>query len=85
MLKSLDAFKLPPKYTGVAFAFYMSAIVAFIMTAALTALNAGTGAHFIEDVLRGYVVAWPVAFVSVLLVRPLVLKLVQWTVASPVR
>lgn len=76
-------YKLPSKLTGAAFAFYMSAIVALIMTAALTALNVGVDRDFSTSVLRGYLVAWPVAFLSVLLVRPLVVRLVSWTVDSP--
>lgn len=77
--------KLPPRFAGVAFAFYMSAIVGFIMTVTLTALRGDTGGDFFATVLRGYAVAWPVAFVSVMAVRPLVLRLVGMTVARPDR
>ena len=38
---------------------------------------------FFGLVLCGYLVAWPVGFVCVMLVRPLVLRLVQMTVAHP--
>lgn len=77
--------KLPPRFAGMAFAFYMSAIVALIMTITLTALRGSIGADFVAVVLRGYAVAWPVAFVSVMAVRPVVLRLVGMTVAPPER
>ena len=85
MPASTRAPKLPPRFAGVAFAFYMSAIVGFIMTVTLTALRGGAGGDFVASVLRGYAVAWPVAFVSVMAVRPLVLRLVGMTVALPER
>lgn len=83
MPEPASRFKVPPRFSGVAFAFYMSAIVAFIMTVALTALNAGINRDLIVAVIRGYAIAWPIGFVSVLLTRPVVLKLVKWTVAPP--
>ena len=75
--------KLPPRFAGAAFAFYMSAIVALIMTIALTVVNVGLSQDLPAKVIQGYVIAWPIAFGSVLLVRPVVIKLVSWTVALP--
>lgn len=83
MPEPASRFKVPPRFTGVAFAFYMSAIVAFIMTVTLTALNVGIHQDMVATVLRGYAIAWPVGFASVLLTRPVVLKLMKWTVAPP--
>ena len=83
MPEPTSRFKVPPRFAGVAFAFYMSAIVGFIMTVTLTALSAGINKDLIAAVARGYAIAWPVGFVSVLLTRPAVLKLVKWTVAPP--
>ncbi|MES2482201.1 MAG: DUF2798 domain-containing protein [Pseudomonadota bacterium] len=74
--------KLPARFAPVAFAFFMSVLVAFVMSLAITAMNIGLADGFLLRVLRSYAAAWPVAFVSVLAARPLVLKLVALTVAG---
>lgn len=77
--------KLPSKYAPMAFAFYMAAIIAFMMCVFLTALNTGMDGTFISRVLKAYTVAMPFAFVMVLLFRPLVFKLTKLTVDSEER
>ena len=72
--------KVPARFTPVVFAFFMSVLVAFLMSAAMTAMNTGLQGGFLLRVLRNYAVAWPVAFASVLATRPLVLRLVALTV-----
>ena len=76
--------KLPNKFSALAFAFYMATIIAFMMCLVLTAKNTGVDGHFLARVLEAYVVAMPVAFICVVFVRPLVLRLVAMTVdAAP--
>ncbi len=75
--------KLPARFAPVAFAIYMSGLVAFMMSMVLTAVNSGLDSGFLGRALRGYLVAWPVGFVCVMLVRPLVMRLVHLTVALP--
>ncbi len=75
--------KLPARFAPIAFSFYMSAMVALIMSAVLTAVNTGGGDGFVWRVAGAYLVAWPVAFVCVMAVRPLVVRLVQLTVMPP--
>lgn len=75
--------RLPSRLAPVVFAFYMAGMVAFVMTLVLTALNTGIDAGYPMRVLRGYAVAMPVGFLSVMAVRPLVIRLVAWTVAPP--
>ena len=77
------AWKVPARFAPVAFAFFMSVLVAFLMCVALTVINTGVDGDFLLRVLRSYAVAWPVAFTSVLATRPLVLKLVSLTVNTP--
>lgn len=72
--------KLHPRLMPIAFSFYMAAIMAFLMCLIITAVNQGVGAGYFSYVLHAYSIAMPCAFVCVLLVRPLVLKLVKWTV-----
>jgi hypothetical protein len=74
--------KLPARFAPVAFAFFMSVLVAFVMSLAITAISTGLDGDFLLRVLRSYAAAWPVAFASVLAARPLVLKLVALTVAA---
>lgn len=72
--------KLPAKLTPVVFAFYMAAIMAFLMCSVIVGIGQGFGAGFPAKVLQAYVVAMPTAFVCVMLVRPMVMRLVRWTV-----
>lgn len=72
--------KLPARMAPVAFAFYMSAIMAFLMSFVITAVSQGIGPGYSHSVMTAYVLAMPVAFGCVLMVRPLVLKLIAWTV-----
>lgn len=74
--------KLPNRYGSLAFAFYMATIIAFLMCLVLTAINTGIDGRFLLRALNAYVVAMPVAFVCVVFVRPLVLRLVAMTVEA---
>jgi hypothetical protein len=76
----LSRWKLPARYTPQVFAFYMAAIMAFLMSGVIVAANAGIKEDFLARVLHAYQLAMPVAFCCVLLVRPLVMKLVAVTV-----
>lgn len=76
----LKAGKLHPRLTAVVFAFYMATIMAFLMTLLITALNSGITHHYLNQVWGAYRVAMPCAFVCILGVRPLVTRLVRWSV-----
>ena len=71
---------IPAKFTPFVFGFYMAAIMAFLMSAVLVAINTGTGGNYVARVFGSYVIAFPVAFCCVTIVRPLVQKLVNLTV-----
>jgi hypothetical protein len=60
----------------------MATIIAFLMCLVLTAINTGVNGRFLLRALNAYVVAMPVAFVCVVFVRPLVLRLVAMTVEA---
>lgn len=75
--------KLPHKLTNIAFAAYMAGIIAFVVSAALAAINTGIGAGFLSRVLHAYAIAFPVAFVGVVIFRPVALFLVKKTVHAP--
>lgn len=74
--------KLHRRYTPFVFAFYMSAIMALLMCCAIVASHGGFAPGYWSRVMSAYVLAMPVAFFCVMLVRPLVMRLVAATVHS---
>ena len=74
--------KLPKKYAGVLFSLYASAVMVLIVSAMLVALNTGIDAGYPLRLLKAYLITWPVAFASLLLVRPLVVKWVATSVTD---
>lgn len=74
--------KLPARLTPIVFAFFMSAIMAVLMCLIITAVNQGLGDGYLAAAVQAYQIAMPSAFVCVMLVRPLVMRLVSYTVAE---
>ena len=74
--------KLHPKYTPLVFAFYMSAIMAFLMSLIIVAANSGVSDDYLGNVLHAYRIAMPSAFGCILVVRPLVMRLVKFTIRN---
>lgn len=74
--------KLPAKFTPFVFAFYMSAIMAFLMSLIIVAANSGIADHYLAQVIHAYSIAMPSAFFCILLVRPLVMQLMKHTVKN---
>lgn len=72
--------RLSARATPYVFAFYMSTIMAFLMSLVITAANSGIEGDYLSNVLHAYQLAMPVAFLCVLVVRPIVIKLVSATV-----
>lgn len=68
--------KLSPRAIPVVFAFFMSAIMALLMSSVIVAANSGVDQGYPARVIGAYAFAMPVAFVCVLIVRPLVMRLV---------
>lgn len=71
---------IPAKFTPIVFAFYMSGIMAFLMSSVLVALNTGFGGNYFMRVIGAYLIAFPIAFVCVAILRPVVMKLVDLTI-----
>ena len=74
--------KLPKRYAGLLFSLYTSAMMVLIVSAVLVALNTGIDAGYPLRLLKSYLITWPVAFASLLGVRPLVVKWVAASVAD---
>ncbi|WP_223547047.1 DUF2798 domain-containing protein [Pseudomonas sp. A-B-19] len=62
------------------FALYMATIMALLMSLVITAANSGIEIGYLSNALHAYKLAMPVAFLCLLVVRPIVLKLVPLTV-----
>ncbi len=77
------SFKLPARAMPVVFAFFMSAIMAFLMSGVIVAANSGFPGDYFARVLKAYTIAMPAAFVCVLAVRPVALKLASLVVRMP--
>lgn len=75
--------KLPHRTTPYVFAFFMAGIMAMLMCLVITAAHAGVNGAYLARVLEAYVLAMPVAFCCVLMVRPVVMRLVALTVHPP--
>lgn len=52
------------------FAALQSGIMAFLMTAIITAINLGVPPNFGALWMRAFMIAWPCAFVAALIARP---------------
>jgi Protein of unknown function (DUF2798) len=78
-------YKLPARHAPFAFAFFMAGIMAFLMCLVIVGANTGLTSGYILRVLHTYMLAMPTAFVCVLLVRPLVVRLVALVVYTPGR
>ncbi|RON89104.1 hypothetical protein BK672_26870 [Pseudomonas fluorescens] len=72
--------KLSPRATPYVFALYMATIMAFLMSLVITAANSGIDNDYLGNALHAYKLAMPAAFLCILIVRPIVIKLVAWTV-----
>lgn len=74
--------KIHHRYTGYVFAFFMATIMAFLMCTIIVAANSGVGAGYLLRVIHAYTLAMPSAFICILFVRPIVLKLMTWVVEA---
>ncbi|WP_321839837.1 DUF2798 domain-containing protein [Paraburkholderia bannensis] len=72
--------RFPRRLTPYVFALYMATIMAFLMCLVITFAEFGLDGHYMENVKNAYRVAMPAAFVCVLIVRPIVMRLVALTV-----
>ncbi|WP_036303010.1 DUF2798 domain-containing protein [Methylotenera sp. L2L1] len=74
--------KVPKRHSHLVFAFFMAAIMAILMSAIIVAVSSGVNAGYLQRVIHAYTLAMPSAFICVLFVRPVVVKLVSLVVAT---
>jgi len=68
--------KINPKYSHLVFSLITSMIVAGIVTCVLTAVNLGYD-DFMRHWEHSFIIAWAIAFVSVLIISPRIHRLVK--------
>jgi hypothetical protein len=76
------SWKIPKRFMPFVFAFYMAGIMAFLMCMVIVAAGSGVANGYFWRVLSAYALAMPVAFVCVLVVRPVVLRLTAASVQT---
>jgi hypothetical protein len=79
-LKNTARIRFPKHTSPYVLALYMATIMAFMMSLVITFAEFGAGDHYMANVMNAYRVAMPAAFVCILVVRPVVMRLVSWTV-----
>lgn len=80
IVKNTALIRLPKHASPYIFALYMATIMAFLMSLVITFAESGMGPHYMTNVMNAYQVAMPAAFVCILVVRPIVIRLVGLTV-----
>lgn len=80
--RSRRRYKLHHRSAPVVSAFFMAGIMALLMCATLASISGGITADLPRRTWEAYCVAMPVAFICVMLVRPVVARLVALLVHS---
>ncbi|WP_455813585.1 DUF2798 domain-containing protein [Pseudomonas graminis] len=80
IVKNTARNRLPKRTSPYIFALYMATIMAFLMSLVITLAEFGMGPDYMTNVMNAYKVALPAAFVCILVVRPIVIRLVGLTV-----
>lgn len=73
--------KIHPRHSNLLFALFMSLGMVLIMSGVLAVIYRGFEG-FLENWARGFIIAWPFAFPSVLVLAPRVRRLVQGLTAN---
>lgn len=76
------SWKIPKRFMPLVFAFYMSSIVALLVSFALVAVSSGFAEGYILHVLNVYKFAMPVAFAAALSLRTTIMRLTAATLQS---
>ena len=71
------ASKIANRYRTVLFALIMSASTALIVSGIIIYLRVQPQTHFIQIWLGAFITAWPIVFIAILIIAPLVNKLLN--------
>jgi hypothetical protein len=73
---------IPKKYEHVAFAFVMALLMVTVLSFSAISINYGWRAGFFGVWLRTLALLYPIAVTSILVLRPLAMRIVRWLVAK---
>jgi len=69
--------KIPVRYRVYCFALAMSFFTSMIVSATVIGLRASTFDEFLQSWPSSFAIAWPIVFVAILIIAPLVNKLLN--------
>lgn len=69
--------KIAYRYRTLLFAFIMSASTAMIVSGIIIFMHTKSTVHFLAQWLTAFVTAWPIVFIAILIIAPLVNKLLN--------
>jgi Protein of unknown function (DUF2798) len=59
----------------------LSGVMAFLMTAVVTALNVGFPPDYLARWIKAFIIAWPLAYGAALIASPLARRGTMWVIA----
>lgn len=77
---TIQKIKIPTRFTPIVFSFYMAALMDFFMCCTIVAFQRGLGDAYWGIVLKAYLFGVPIAFCSLMVVRPAAAWLISKTV-----
>jgi len=69
--------KLPGKFRPIIFAAIMSVFTVMIVSATITFMHVGVSSQFLIAWIKAFCAAWPIVFMAILVIAPLVQKVVN--------
>lgn len=70
--------KIPYRYRTHIFALIMSCSTALIVSGTIIYLHSATHTNFVTEWMATFIRAWPIVFVAILLIAPMVNKLLDY-------
>jgi hypothetical protein len=74
--------KIPQRFRTMLFALIMSCNTALIVSGIIIYLHAASHEHYIRQWLGAFITAWPIVFIAILLIAPMVNRLLNLFVES---
>lgn len=71
------AIKIPYRYRGLLFAFIMSCSTALIVSGVIIYMHSASLSIFLPAWAKAFITAWPIVFIAILTVAPLVNRLLD--------
>jgi len=69
--------KIPLRFRTMLFALIMSCNTALIVSGIIIYLHSASHEHYIRQWLGAFITAWPIVFIAILLIAPMVNKLLN--------